>query len=427
MKEKKENQNPSIKILVGYHKPAELFKDDILTPIHLGRALATEASKDGKMSKEDFGWMCENMIGDDTGDNISYLNRYFCEFTGIYWAWRNYDKLGNPDYIGYIHYRRNFIFDENIISQLRFDLFHNYFMDIPYINIRYKNAVKPAYFLDKIINFDIVAGKKLYPNNYLMNNLKCLKVDYNLKEYMLTFYPEPKKYIDTLYFILENDVNLKEYCDIAQQFYNKVEIYPCNMFIMKKKLFFQYCEILFNILFKVYFLHKNDLHNNPDLFYKRAVAYLGEFVTTFFIEKQKQTNAAVQELYLSFLLNCETECNVNFNYSTGAVYRVENQLSYKIGKILINTKDIKSILKAPIEIIMSVLEHKRKSKIYQTLVNIDKKYAMPPLESYSDFYEALRLKKHLTYKLGKSFLDNPYVFIFKVKKIYKEWKNNKGV
>ncbi|HEE8973802.1 TPA: sugar transferase, partial [Campylobacter jejuni] len=114
-------------------------------------------------------------------------------------------------------------------------------------------------------------------------------------------------------------------------------------------------------------------------------------------------------------------------YSTGAVYRVENQLSYKIGKILINTKDIKSILKAPIEIIMSVLEHKRKSKIYQTLVNIDKKYAMPPLESYSDFNEALRLKEHLTYKLGKSFLDNPYVFIFKVKKIYKEWKNNKGV
>ncbi|EJP8928455.1 hypothetical protein Q8V47_001507, partial [Campylobacter jejuni] len=126
-------------------------------------------------------------------------------------------------------------------------------------------------------------------------------------------------------------------------------------------------------------------------------------------------------------LNTFSECNVNFNYSTGAVYRVENQLSYKIGKILINTKDIKSILKAPIEIIMSVLEHKRKSKIYQTLVNIDKKYAMPPLESYSDFHEALRLKEHLTYKLGKSFLDNPYVFIFKVKKIYKEWKNNKGV
>lgn len=37
-----------IKILVGYHKPATLLKSDIFDPIHLGRALATEASKDGK-------------------------------------------------------------------------------------------------------------------------------------------------------------------------------------------------------------------------------------------------------------------------------------------------------------------------------------------------------------------------------------------
>ncbi|KQH56827.1 glycosyl transferase, partial [Campylobacter coli] len=95
------NENPKVKILVGYHKPAVLLKDEILTPIHLGRALATQVSKDGEMSKEDFKWMCENMIGDDTGDNISHLNRYFCELTGIYWAWKNYDKLGNPDYIGF--------------------------------------------------------------------------------------------------------------------------------------------------------------------------------------------------------------------------------------------------------------------------------------------------------------------------------------
>ena len=39
------------------------------------------------------------MIGDDTGDNISDKNREYCELTGIYWIWKNYDKLGNPDYI----------------------------------------------------------------------------------------------------------------------------------------------------------------------------------------------------------------------------------------------------------------------------------------------------------------------------------------
>lgn len=98
----------SVKILIGYHKPSVLFKSDILTPIHLGRALATEVSKDGKMTEEEYQWMLDNMIGDDTGDNISLKNRHYNEMTGIYWAWKNYDKLGNPDYIGFMHYRRLF-------------------------------------------------------------------------------------------------------------------------------------------------------------------------------------------------------------------------------------------------------------------------------------------------------------------------------
>lgn len=97
MKKKK----PTVKILVGYHRPAVLLKDEVLTPIHLGRALATEASKDGSMSKEDYQWMLDNMIGDDTGENISEENRKYCELTALYWAWKNYDKLGNPDYVNF--------------------------------------------------------------------------------------------------------------------------------------------------------------------------------------------------------------------------------------------------------------------------------------------------------------------------------------
>lgn len=45
------------------------------------------------------------MIGDDTGDNISDKNREYCELTGIYWTWKNYDKLENPDYIGFIPFK----------------------------------------------------------------------------------------------------------------------------------------------------------------------------------------------------------------------------------------------------------------------------------------------------------------------------------
>lgn len=50
--------------------------------------------------------------GDDTGDNISHLNRSLNELTDVYLAWKNYDKLGNPDYICFMSYRRFLIFNE---------------------------------------------------------------------------------------------------------------------------------------------------------------------------------------------------------------------------------------------------------------------------------------------------------------------------
>lgn len=47
------------------------------------------------------------MIGYNTGYNISDKNREYCKLTGIYWAWKNYDKLENPDYIRFIPYWEN--------------------------------------------------------------------------------------------------------------------------------------------------------------------------------------------------------------------------------------------------------------------------------------------------------------------------------
>ncbi|EHU8946558.1 DUF4422 domain-containing protein, partial [Campylobacter coli] len=161
-----ETKTPKVKILVGYHKPAVLLKDDILTPIHLGRALATQASKDGEMSKEDFEWMCENMIGDDTGDNISHLNRYFCELTGIYWAWKNYDKLGNPDYIGFMHYRRIFDFCSESLNLPISKEFNT--PELDYVNNSDKNKyLNQKDIINTILNYNRVISKSQNVNPYL--------------------------------------------------------------------------------------------------------------------------------------------------------------------------------------------------------------------------------------------------------------------
>lgn len=39
------NNKPLVKILVSYIKPSFLFKSEILTPIHLGRAVERDTSK----------------------------------------------------------------------------------------------------------------------------------------------------------------------------------------------------------------------------------------------------------------------------------------------------------------------------------------------------------------------------------------------
>lgn len=77
-----------IKIVVATHKKYRMPEDGCYLPLQVGKA-----------GKEALGYQ-----GDDTGDNISEKNPYYCELTGLYWAWKNLDA----EYIGLVHYRRYF-------------------------------------------------------------------------------------------------------------------------------------------------------------------------------------------------------------------------------------------------------------------------------------------------------------------------------
>lgn len=60
-----EGNKNKVKLLICYHKPAYLLKDNVMTPIHVGRANAKV-----RMGEEnpDYQWLVNNMIGDDTGE-----------------------------------------------------------------------------------------------------------------------------------------------------------------------------------------------------------------------------------------------------------------------------------------------------------------------------------------------------------------------
>lgn len=101
----------NVAVLEVCHKPYRQSRTDCLVPIHAGRAVANARSKDGLLSDNALDWLQFRTLGDDTGANISAMNRNLNEFTALYWAWKNQSELGDPQYFGLVHYRRHFIVD----------------------------------------------------------------------------------------------------------------------------------------------------------------------------------------------------------------------------------------------------------------------------------------------------------------------------
>lgn len=155
------------------------------------------------------------MIGDDTGDNISHLNRNVCELTGHYWAWKNYDKLANPDYIGFAHYRRFFLMSIKKASHEG--------------KVFGKNAMD---FNEEIFNYDLITPHEEKLPLSIKDHFAQSKF-HHIEDLILAL-----NYVKQHNIIPEN---------IVESYFNKTEGYFYNMFIMKKALFMQYAEQIFDI------------------------------------------------------------------------------------------------------------------------------------------------------------------------------------
>lgn len=227
------NSNTSlIKILVSYIKPSFLFKSEILTPIHLGRAIEKENSKDGIISDDDLKWLHENCIGDDDFEgNISDVNRRVGFLTGTYWAWKNYEKLGNPKYFGSFGYRR-------------------------FLNPN---------FLDNLEKYDLILPRK-----------KDFKLE-TLKEQFSGYHG------DKLYMNMMNVFNNIYHQEIAEleKYFNGTSGYFDELYVMKKEIFFDFCEWIFPLLFEYLKMTQITLKNNDF----RDVGFMIERLTGYYCNK----------------------------------------------------------------------------------------------------------------------------------------------
>ena len=275
----KENK---IKILIVSHKPFRIPEGECFVPIHAGRAVALTKSKDGTIDNNDLNWLLKNTVGDDTGDNISDKNRFYSECTAIYWAWKNYDKLGNPDYIGLMHYRRHFIFNEEYYKSKEKNFEERIY------KLTFENCITQNY-IDKIgltkdyiqracENHDIIVSKD---TSFEISGDVNLRKDYakNIEGTKAKDFDLMVETVLKIYPSYEN--SLKKHING----YAKLSF---NMFVMKKELFFEYCEFLFNILF---YMEKQIDFSTYSTNGKRTLGYIAEILLTIFVWKLEEDSS----------------------------------------------------------------------------------------------------------------------------------------
>ena len=234
------NRENNIKIIVATHKKYDMPKDEMYIPLHVGAE-----------GKEDLGYAKDN-----TGDNISKKNPYFCELTGVYWAWKNL----RADYIGLAHYRRHFSLKKK--SKNKFD------------NVLSLDETK------KILkNTDVILPKK---RRYFIENL--------YGHYAHTMYVEP---LDVAGKIIEE--RYPEYLKYFNKLHTRTSAHMFNMFIMKKEIFDNYCKWLFDILFE---LEKRVDSSNYDSFHSRFYGRISELLLDVYLQKNAITYKEVGFIYM---------------------------------------------------------------------------------------------------------------------------------
>lgn len=207
-----------IKIFASAHKPVDLFACDTIQPVQVGCSLRNDL----------FPWAWH----DNDGENISDQNAMYCELSAQYWAWKNVDA----EYYGFCHYRRYFNFSSKRYEENSWGEIMEPFIDA---------SSQKKYGLD-----DETIKKVIDGYDVITTEVKDLREfpgesDTPLKQYE----DAPKLNIDDLYhvFAVLEDMH-PDYTEDIKNFANGHYSCFCNMFIMKKQMFKDYCEWLFPIL-----------------------------------------------------------------------------------------------------------------------------------------------------------------------------------
>lgn len=225
----------STRMYVMTHKEFKLMPEEFYVPVHAGAAISKPLP----------------YLRDDSGENISVKNKAYCELTGMYWVWKNSDFEGN---IGICSYRRYFmagnfgLLDEEMADKIleKYDAITSVSLDNEEGTVL-EQYDKHHYKKDLLLAGEAI--KELYPSDY-------------------PYFEEHMK-------------SVKSSC--------------CNMMVMKRALYNEYCEWLFGVL--SYVEKKADTDGYDD-YNKRIYGFIAERLLDVFLKARGKTSYQFQVILL---------------------------------------------------------------------------------------------------------------------------------
>lgn len=208
--------NQPIRIFVTTHKEVDIPEGHILQPVQVGP------------KNRRFPWALQ----DDAGENIADKNPMYCELTTQYWAWKNVDA----EYYGFCHYRRYFNFSSTDYKENAYGEIMDDYIDAKAIA---KYGLDDQTMRESIEGYDVITTR--------FGDLRTIIDGHGTPK--VVWEAAPKLIDEDLHRMYDIVCEMQpEYKQDAITFLNGHQSCFCNMFIMRKTIFQDYCAWLFPLL-----------------------------------------------------------------------------------------------------------------------------------------------------------------------------------
>ncbi|WP_250540908.1 hypothetical protein, partial [Campylobacter jejuni] len=278
----------------------------------------------------------------------------------------------------------------------------------------------PSYESFRSLEHDFIIDKETKIHNHIDHHVKRPQYDYPVDDYVLKYKQigiigfllmpkeenfEEMKIPENIDFEISKEYDFTHLCEYLKDYKIIIEQYNLKKDPIKLQALQNQIKEKDNIIFTLT-QEKQDLQNKfqnelNSLPAKKQRLELANLEQDLIIKKLESKKLAKSLGIKMSIINPK----ITFIQANSAKARIQNHLSYKLGQALIeNSKSILGYIRMPYVLSYIKDKHRFKQKAYEEKIKQNPNLALPHLETYPDYNEALKEKECFTYKLGEALI-----------------------